>query len=311
MSRSDDYSKDTSKITMTITSSSGTYLSDTLQPQRYYVSLKVKDNEGSTVCDVGLSYEQAARMMLYNGEVPCTLLRYRDKDGTLMEENVEPPTSVHDNMMDRLGDVYTDLLKRIQDVKKDAYEIVQGRSKGKKALEQLLFDLGVIENHYQSNQTYVAERAEEEVAEIQSNAAGQLGVFLESHFGVGAKKDALISLIDSVKSQKRIEGPKTEPIIENYQKKPREEISLEEMTVSDVAIETNMRLKTIESKIKVAEKYSFLSGASACAKKNKVILVYVSYQGSSNLSLEEAKKYLSFLRGLKSADEFKTHRQAI
>jgi len=306
MSRVDDYIEKTSKITLNITSSSGTYLADTLQPQRYYVSIKVQDKKGATVCDVGLSYEQAARMMFTNGEVPCTLLRYRDRDGELKEEDVKPPTSIHDNMMGRLGEVYSDLLKRIQDLKEDAYEMVQGRSKGKKALEKLLFDIGVIESHYTSNQTYVAERAEEEVAEMQSNAAGQLGVFLESHFDVDAKKSALLTLIDSVESQKKLEGPKTEPIIENYQKKPREEVLLEDMTAADVAREMNQRLKAVESRVRDQED-PCVFGASATSNKSKVTIVYRSYQGHTDVPLDIAKKYLRFLRGLTSVEDFRQH----
>jgi hypothetical protein len=107
---------------MTLTSSSGTWLKDCLQPQHYYVSITIDDPDGKILARVSLSYEQAAKMLLYNGDVECTLDKYRDEQGKLVEEKVTPPETVHQRMKDRLKETHSSLAKRLEDARRDVFD---------------------------------------------------------------------------------------------------------------------------------------------------------------------------------------------
>jgi hypothetical protein len=182
--------KSQSRVCMTLTSSTGTWLNDCLQPQHFYVSLSIDDPEGKALVRVALSFEQAARMLLYNGDVPCTLERYRDTKGELVAEKVEPPETVHQRMKSRLGNTQKELLKRIEDAEKDVYDMINGNIKpGKKSLSELMNNINTIKSHFVSNQSFVVQQAEEELGKMQSNVAGQLGTFLQSKIGIQAPEE--------------------------------------------------------------------------------------------------------------------------
>jgi hypothetical protein len=181
---------------MNIVSSTGTWLNGCIQKQHYYVSLNLEDPEGKTVARVALSYEQAARMLLSNGDVECTLEHYRGNDGTLIEEKVEPPKTIHERMKERMGNTQASLLNRVEDIRRDLHDMVNGdekRNKGK--IKELLQSVEVVKSHLKSNETFVVHQAEEELADMQNNAMGQLGMFLQSKFGLEAPKDALKQLL--------------------------------------------------------------------------------------------------------------------
>ena len=157
----------TSRIHMSMTQSSGCWLNGCLQKQRYYVSLEILDPNRKCVARAALSFEQASRMLLYNGEVECTLIRYRDEKGKVIKENVEPPETIHQRMSDRLEDTHASLEKRLIDIEKEVYGMVNGdvkRSKG--AMKELLQEIRVVKSHLLANEAFVVQQAEEELGEM-------------------------------------------------------------------------------------------------------------------------------------------------
>lgn len=310
MNKIDDKKVNTSHICMNLTSSTGTWLNGCLQPQHYFVSMNLEDPDGKIIARVGLSYEQAARMLLYNGDVECTLLNYRDINGKLVEEKVEPPKTVHQRMKERLGETRLTLLKRIEDVRRDLYEMVNGdakRNKGK--IEELLQSVDVIKDHFAANEDFVVQQAEEELGQMQSNAAGQLGTFLQSK-GVDVSIDVVKQMLPISNGQLLIGEAK--PVEDDYEMKKRGAKSIDDMTamqVADIMFNQLKRLELTQSdEVTESKKHLDLFHANASARHGeKVNVTYIAYQGTHALELDEAKDYLKFLLKVKSIDEFKTH----
>jgi hypothetical protein len=282
-------------------SSTGTFLKDCLHSQHYYISLNIDDPEGKILCRVAMSYDQFVKLLVDSSEVTVTLERYRDEQGKMVVEEVKPPESVQDRLIDRLGEVHSDLGKRITDLKKDIYEHLNSGKVGKKDLEKLLLDAEVIESHYASNFSYTVERASEEVNELKENAKAQLSIFLSSK-GLDVKPDELTPMLES-KSVKQLPSPQ-EPIRENYEPKQRQQKTIEDMTALEVADEMHKHLKRLE---RTSTGNAVLFNSSANSTRVNVNVRYINYQGSTKLTLEEAKDYLKYLRTVKDASLFKTH----
>jgi len=286
-----------SKIIMTLVQSTGEYLNGCLQPQHFYVAIEISDPEDKTLCRIGLSYEQAAKMLMYNGKVDCTLLRYRNFEGKLISEKVLPPETVHERMKKRLNDTDETLKKRMLDMKKDLYDMINGNKKvGKNSLKDLLQQIDIIESHYGSNRDYVLQKSEEELGAMQDNLSGQLGLFLQAH-GIEGIKESLNKLLPTgvpALTDKRID-----PVKDDYELKSRSEKAVEDMTSMEVADHISMLLSSFE-KIEANK----LFHASALESKGKVSIRYMSFQSHSLLDLDVAKRYLKFL---KTTDKFKSH----
>lgn len=302
---------DCSKVCMTLCSSSGTWLNGCLQKQTYYVSLTITDPDRKNVCRVGLSFEQAARMLMYNGEVECTLERYRGTDGKQKVEEVVPPETVHQRMVDRMGKTHNSLLKRLEDAKRDVYDMLNGnKPKGKKALEGLMHDIDVIKSYMKSNQTFVVQQAEEEVSHIQSNAVEQLGVFIESK-GLDAPKDLLTKMIP-VSNQPLLTDKKAVPVDDDYTMKKRDKKKISDMTAMEVGKTLNNIFKFVEEEqrdLPEDDRQLFMASAGHRGKRH-VSVNYINYQGETKLSLENARSYLRYLGQFDKtniAANFKTH----
>jgi hypothetical protein len=293
-----------SKISMNLTSSSGTWLKDCLQPQHYYVSINVEDPNGEVLARVALSYEQAAKMLLYNGDVECTLERYRNKKGELVSENVVPPTTVHQRMNDRLKDSHDSLAKRLEDVRRDVYELLNAGKASKSDLKEILQNIEVIQSHYKINENFVVQQAEEELSAMQNNAAGQLGIFLQSH-GVDVTNHDLKQLLPIGTPLALPE--KSDPVQDDYQLKERTTKPIESMTALEISDCVHVLLKKLEKQKQDREQpHLYQSSCSDC--RNGIMIQYIGYQGKSKLSLEESRKYLQFLISINNdIKKFKTH----
>jgi len=314
--------RNTSTICMNMTQSNGTWLNGCLQKQMYFVSVDIKDPDHKVVARANLSFEQAARMLLYNGDVECTLERYRGEDGTIQNEKVEPPKSVHQRMTDRLDDTMTTLKKRLFDVEKDIYDMVNGdKKRSKTAMKEMLMDIKVIKEHLLENEAFTVQQAEEELGEMQSNAAGQLGLFIQSKTGELPNSETLKRLLPTGGENQIAQIPDKRVVatIDEYELKTRDKKSIEDMTALQVADAMRKRLKQIEAAQnkylaanpdKDKENNHHLFFANAMERKGqKISICYVNYQGSSLLDLADAKSYLKFLLEIKSLEEFKTHWQ--
>jgi hypothetical protein len=301
--------KSSSRVCMTLTSSTGTWLNDCLQKQMMYVSLSIDDPDGNPLARVAMSYEQAARMLLYNGDVPCTLERYRNSKGELVAEKVVPPETVHQRMKARLGNTQQSIANRLEDIRRDLYDMVNGDGKrGKTALKDILREVEVAKSHFESNQSFVLQQAEEELGQMQSNAAGQLGTFLQSKLGIQAPEEILKALVNT--GVKQLSGPAIEPETDDYKLRPREPKPIAQMTVNEVADHINARFHAIEKATPTAtdeQGVVHLYNASARAERgDKVVVKYVAYQGDHAIDLPTAKRYLGFLSAI-TPDQFKTH----
>jgi len=298
-----------SRVMMTLSQSNGVWLNGCLQPQHYYVTVRITDPEGDIVAEVALSYEQAARMLLYNGEVDCTLHRYRDKEGKLTEEIVNPPETVRDRMHKRLNDVEGSLLKRLEDAEKDIYEMINGHSKpGKKKLQELKNNIDTIKSHLKSNRDYVAQQTENELAEMQSNMLGQIGLHIQSKLGVEVPEEALKSLLPVSDGPLMIEE-EIAPVMDSYEPKERKEIPIEDMTYIETADALHHRLRVIENHCRKnhEKKISLYYPSVTPTSKGRITIRYVNYQTDSTIDLDLAKRYLKFLRSIKNVSEFKHH----
>jgi len=298
--------KSKSSVLMSLTSSSGSWLNGCLQPQHYFVSLEINDPNDKIVARVALSFEQAARMLLYNGTVECTLERYRDSNGNLVTEDVERPETVHERMKNRLNETHNSLAKRLEDVRRDVYEMLNSGKVGKSNLSELLNEIETIQSHYASNENFVVQQAEEELGSIQNNAAGQLGVFLQSH-GANLKQEELLQLIPTGTSPLAI-TKKIEPAKDDYVMKIRPPKSIDDMNAREIADSIQKVFRKFESQQDENEKHHRLFKPNAFSKGNKTIIKYISYQGESILQLDEAKTYLKFLMSINHVDQFKRHK---
>lgn len=302
--------KDGSKIMMTLANSTGTWLNGCLQSQHYYVHIEIKDPNGKLLAQVGLSYEQAARMLLYNGEVDCTLQRYRDETGKMAEELVTPPETVQTRMKKRLEDVEGSLVTRLQDIQKDLYDMVNGHVKpGKTNLEELMGNVDTVLNNLTSNREFVAQETQKEMAEMQSNMAGQLGLLIQTLTGTQVTGETLRQLLP-VSDGPLLIGTDVDPVIDVYTPKERRPVPIENMTAMEVADAIQERLTAIERRMPHNEKETHLYIARAShTPKGKVSILYVNYQGGTTIDLELAKEYLKFLRSMTKVSQFKTHYQ--
>jgi len=294
----------TSKVIMTLTQSSGEWLNGCLQPQYHYVSLEIKDPEEKELVRVALSFEQAARMLLYNGEVECTLIRYRDLKGNMTSEKVNRPDTVHDRMKKRLREEFESLDKRIEDIRRDLHDLVNGDTKpNKKTLEELLHEVETVKSHYHSNRDFVLQQSEEELSKMQSNAAGQLSLFLQSK-GFSVTDEESKKMLPISSSPLMIGN--TKPVEDNYELKERVQKEIKDMTAMQVAELLNKVLHRIESKFPSSENKP-LYMSSAIHVRNKVKICYTSYQSHTTIELDEAREYLEFLMSIKDVSEFKQH----
>lgn len=310
-----DEERKTSTAYMTQIQHNGKVLNECLQPQKYYIRLDIKDPDGKMVCQLAMSHDQFIRLMMTNCEVPVTLDKYRGLDGKLITEEVPKPDSVQDRYVKRIDKVGESLKNRIVDLKKDIYEAMNSeKSIGKKKLEEMYHDLKVIENHYESNLSYMVECGAEEIAEIQENAKSQLTIFASQHFGADLKSTDFSLLIEG-KSHLALPGVSEPGIVDNYIPKERELKPVDEMTAMEVADAINDKLKKwwyieddyLNGKTREERENASLYYPSTSYTKDHIFIGYVNYHGKSKVELDVAKRYLKYLIDLKDLRDFKYH----
>jgi len=149
----------------------------------------------------------------------------------------------------------------------------------------------------------VLQKSEEELSKMQSNAAGQLSLFLQSK-GFNVTDEETKKMLPISSSPLMIGNAKS--IEDNYQLKEREKKEIKDMTAMQVAEMLSKHLRHIEKVLPNLENKP-LYMSSATSVKNKVKICYISYQNHTTIELDEAKEYLEFLMSIKSAKEFKQH----
>lgn len=290
------------------------YLNDTLNEQSFYIELDIKDPDNNLVCTAGMSYEQFVRVLLFSGNVPITLFKYRNTEGKLIEEKVEAPESSVDNLLKDLSDSIGGIQNRITDMRKDLYELLNsGKSIGKKKIENLLDQIKTIESHYTINIPYVTKEAANRVGEIQDNAMSQISIAVNQMLGTNMKPEDFSSMICG-NSVMALPDHTVKPVEDNYELIEREVKCVDEMTNLELADTIRKYLRAIEkaenryfesNPVRGDSKRSLYS-SNATEGKGGINISYISYQGSHNVPTERAIKYLKFLMSIKKYTEFKT-----
>jgi hypothetical protein len=300
------------KISLNMVSSTGRWLRDTLAPQHSYVSLTIEDTEGRIIVRAALTMDQFTHMLISNMETTCTLERYRDENGKLAEDIVNPPPTVEEKMKDRMKEYRENLGTRMNDIYKDLYEMMNsGVKPGKKKLEELLREVDTVRSHFKENENFVIKQAQEELSQMQENMRVQLSSYMKT-LGADIKPDEIKFFGDTNAPKLLTEGSVIKPVLEPYQKKERDERKIKDMTSRELADCINLQLRRLENTQSKATQskdgYQILHYAGCVASGNKGVTArYISYQGNHFLTNEEAKKYLTFLRTVENITKFKTH----
>jgi len=292
------------------------YLNDTLSEQSFFVEMEVKDPNGALVCDIAMSYEQFVRTLLFNGDVPVTLLKYRNIDGKLSEEKVPIPDSSRDSLIKDLDETIGGVANRIIDMRKDLYEILNStKTVSKKKIEDLLEQIKVIESHYNSNIPYVTQEAVKKVSKIQDNAKSQLAIAMNQMIGSDSFKPEHFTRLIEGESIMALPDYTAEPVDDDYKLKDREEKNIDEMTNMELGDHISKYLKAVEvteQKVfenksdKEKESKTKMYGAHASGDNKGVYITYISYQGGHKIDTEKARRYLKFLKTIKTYGEFKS-----
>jgi len=95
------------------------------------------------------------------------------------------------------------------------------------------------------------------------------------------------------------------PVVDGYKAKARSLKETCQMTAMEVADEIHKHLKRFEAldPDRKGERAS-LYCPNATYSKNKVLIKYISYQGTHSFPLKEAQDYLTFLRDAKDWNSF-------
>lgn len=280
-------------ISLAMAQSTKTYLKGSDIPHLSVVHIEVCSDNG-TVARILLSMDQFVRFLVSNTRVPCTLEAYVGKDGKMTKEVVEPPVSIKRKMKDRLGDVEQEFHNRLTDLSKTLKDIQDGHIKpGKKVIDALAMDVDVLKSHHMANREYVLERSQEELEHLASNTAAQLAITLGTNpqqaldfLGVSGQK--------SLPAHSPVDLP---PAPKTHERDSRE---IKDMGPLQLAETISKCLKTLERNQPPEPKDGNLGGrlfsaGASLANNNKIMVTYVSYQSSTALDVEEARKYAEYL----------------
>lgn len=186
----------TSKISMCMTNSTGSWLNGALQPQNHYVSMEIQDPDHKIVARVALTFEQVTKMLMYSGEVDCTLTYYRDTEGKLAKEEVQPKATIDERMKSNIKEMQDKFNDNINALYKMVGDIINKNSTASKSnLNDILRQIQVLKDHYASNESFMLSEAENELRKSYDNAVCQLGIFIQSKTGIEAPENIVKSML--------------------------------------------------------------------------------------------------------------------
>lgn len=276
-------------------------------PQTNVIHIRIEDREGKIVADGYLGTLQFMTAMMGGPAAPILLRTYATPGG--MKSDPEPQIQPASALLQKLVAENDSDVKNATAALCEAIEAIEnGHVKpNKQTLKELRWAAKRIQEHVCGNRDYIVDKVhhaiESKVADAVTNLVG-----MAASLGLPGAED----------QQGQIAGYRQQllpPVEEGggstlmlttdvaYQPLTMPELNipdvpLEKMTAADVAKEMYARLKMIENdpvKNRTGD-HSLLFWASATASKGGVNVTYISYQGTTFLSLEEAKKYLVGLR---------------
>ncbi len=300
------------KIRLSMKGGNKLLLKGCLTPQRQAVGIEIMNDEGRSVTRLALSLNQFTEFLVSNSETDCTIEHAFDREGNLCKDVVTEPNLVADRASDQLKRTKKELREKLEDLKKDLYEMVHGNLNKTKA-KQLLSDLGTFQSWWESNIDFQVQEALSEIDQVTSEARTQLVSSVSAMIG-NADESVVRSLVcdtsPDLVPKLALPAP-VEPALDPlHKKKERTAKPLYEMDCGELADAISNRLRHIEVSPTNTETKDgkILFGAGAHETRDGVKVTYISYQGQSKLSRNEAAEYLRFLRN-NGAAEFKTHYQ--
>jgi hypothetical protein len=278
------------KISLSMAQSTKTWLKGSDIPHRNIVHIDLEADDG-IVARIYLSVDQFVRLLIGNSQVDCTLSHYRSGNQFSSEE-VEPPKTVGQRMVERLGETEGNFHNRLKELQKTVKDIKDGHVKpNKKVIDEVLREIDVLISHHMSNREFVASCAQEELEHLTEIAAAQLAG------KIGADQEQVSLLLGGMK-QKALPAMASELAPPKGQHE-RDSRAIKDMGPLQLAETINKFLKKLEatqSKPKDGE-YAvklYCSGAQLTGN-NKITITYVSYQGHTAIDLEEAREWAEYL----------------
>lgn len=299
--------------------------------QHTLVEMEINDPDGRRILEMTMSTDQFLRLMIGNTHVDCTLTSYPKNRGDFVEEVAPMPQTHREDVRERLAEMEEKDNERMTGIIENLRAMVNGHIKpNKTALDELLKQMEVVCEYRTNNTQYVVQQAEEAVSAIENDLRGGLALMICQMTGSDVGNQIVKTLM-SGDDRLRLEGDpdlKSQDGFPEYgnfsvqENKPNQEkvslipmpndlpplqppvIDIDDMTPSDLAREINRHLRAFEKDQKqnpINEKYGtrllYNSGATTGGRGNsQVRIVYVSYQGSTNIDEGLAREYLKALR---------------
>lgn len=156
------YTSTGAQIRLSEQSGGARYLSGSLRKHYRVVGIEITDEHHRAICEVHLSKEQLASMLVGNGNVSCTLAAYYDTEGVRQSKPAPPPLSVGERVKHRVREGSGDIQDAIQDI----ISKVDEAALGKKFKTDLLNRLHHLSRSVDGHGSFVTEQAMEELSSV-------------------------------------------------------------------------------------------------------------------------------------------------
>lgn len=149
-------------VRMLETSTTGRFLNGSLRKHHRFISVQVTDEDRRVVCEMALSLEGLADMLVSNHNVPITLDSFTGPDGMRRSLPIPPPVSVTRRMEERIGRGNQDLRNRLESLRQQ----VDMSNMGKRLRAALLSDLDIAIRDCIGHGAWATQQAMEELSSV-------------------------------------------------------------------------------------------------------------------------------------------------
>lgn len=144
-------------------SSTGTYLNGSLRTHTSYITMEIRaENSPRAICEVAMSFEQLADLLVSNSDVPVTVTYFTDGEGMLQTHNAPPPVSVSRRMKERISRGNQDITNRVE----QAITLLDAAKMGRGAKEEIRRILELVARDVPTHGAFAAQQAMEEVSSV-------------------------------------------------------------------------------------------------------------------------------------------------
>ena len=149
----------------------GRYLNGSLRAHNSFISLTIEDESNHVVVQAALSLEGLADLLTGNHSVPITLDRYNGHDGMARSLPAPPPVSVSRRMKERISRHGQDLQTKLEEL---TQMVAGSKTLGKRAQEEMVKLIGLVERDTKSQGAFAAQQAMEEMSSVAESMLGLL-----------------------------------------------------------------------------------------------------------------------------------------